>query len=153
MVCRMVLFGSCVDTLVMIIWLEYVSTYFPKIWVFPKKRSTVCENPLGYRTTQTNTQKKKQFTDQAKGWAKSWNDLITKGINNQLTVGEVQSHRTINGVSPKTSRATSSNQKGSYSEDGGDAMAKLKKLKAMFEAELITQDEYEAKKSEILSSM
>jgi len=32
-------------------------------------------------------------------------------------------------------------------------MARLKKLKVMFQAELITQDEYEAKKSKILSSM
>ncbi|MBB42349.1 MAG: hypothetical protein CMM44_01145 [Rhodospirillaceae bacterium] len=97
--------------------------------------------------------KKKKFVDQAKGWARSWNDLITKGINNQLTLGAVQSHSTITGMYHKTSRATLPTQKGSGSDDKGDVTAKLKKLKAMFEAELITQDEYEAKKSEILSSM
>ncbi len=40
-----------------------------------------------------------------------------------------------------------------FEDDGGDPVLKLRQLKEMLDEDLITQDEYTAKKAEILSRM
>ncbi len=96
---------------------------------------------------------KKAFSEKAVAWAKSWDQLVEKGIKNKLKASEVLQHPRMDGLVltiPKAKKTESAKDK---SQKAGTAMARLKKLKDLFDAGLISEDEYQEKKKEILSEM
>ena len=97
--------------------------------------------------------KKKKFMESAISWAKSWKKLVKKGfVDNQLSLQEVLNHPKIDGsmaIAAPAKKVSSPK----VTAPAGDIENKLKKLKKLYDAELISEEEYKEKKKAILEAM
>lgn len=97
--------------------------------------------------------KKKKFMESAISWAKSWKKLVKKGfVDNQLSLQEVLNHPKIDGSMAITAPAKKVSSP-KVTAPAGDMVSKLKKLKKLYDAELISEEEYKEKKKAILEAM
>ena len=97
--------------------------------------------------------KKKKFIKGAISWAKSWKKLVKKGfVDNQLSLQEVLNHPKIDGSMAITAPAKKVSSP-KVTAPAGDMVSKLKKLKKLYDAELISEEEYKEKKKAILEAM
>ena len=86
-------------------------------------------------------------------WAKSWKKLVKKGfVDNHLSLQEVLNHPKIDGSMAITAPAKKVSSP-KVTAPAGDMVSKLKKLKKLYEAELISEEEYKEKKKAILEAM
>jgi len=97
--------------------------------------------------------KKKKLVEGAVSWAKSWKKLVKKGfVDNQLSLQEVLNHPKIDGsmaIAVPAKKVSSPK----VTAPAGDMVSKLKKLKKLYDAELISEEEYKEKKKAILEAM
>ena len=96
---------------------------------------------------------KKKFMESSISWGKSWKSLIKKGfVDNQLSQQEVLNHPKIDGSMAIAVPAKKVSIP-KVTAPAGDMAGKLKKLKKLYEAELISEEEYKEKKKAILEAM